>query len=128
MRNIILFDDESREQMLPLSYTRPVAELRTGVFTIRERWEKLLSGKASYITSEYLSQRFPMHLEDDNIVINGAIMPNDRLVKLIEQLEPNEVVKQTGYLQVAGKNRLCPGQAGPGNHCHCWPEQSPGRY
>ncbi|HZV44286.1 MAG TPA: putative sugar nucleotidyl transferase, partial [Saprospiraceae bacterium] len=46
MRNIILFDDESREQMLPLSYTRPVAEIRTGIFTIRERWERLLKGKA----------------------------------------------------------------------------------
>ncbi len=105
MRNIILFDDESREQMLPLSYTRPVAELRTGIFTIRERWEKLLKGKASYITSDYLNQRFPMHLEDDNIVINGAVMPNDRLVRLIEQLEPNEALMDDGSLIAARLNR-----------------------
>lgn len=105
MRNIILFDDESREQMLPLSYTRPVAELRTGVFTIRERWEKLLEGKASYITSEYLSYRYPMILEDDNIVINGAIMPNDRLVRLIEQLDPNEALMDGGNLIAARLNK-----------------------
>jgi UDP-N-acetylglucosamine diphosphorylase/glucosamine-1-phosphate N-acetyltransferase len=105
MRNIILFDDESREQMLPLSYTRPVAELRTGVFTIRERWEKLLEGKASYITSEYLSHRYPMILEDDNIVINGAIMPNDRLVRLIEQLDPNEALMDGGNLIAARLNK-----------------------
>ncbi len=105
MRNIILFDDESREQMLPLSYTRPVAELRTGIFTIRERWEKLLKGSASYITSEYLSQRFSMHLENDNIVINGAVMPNDRLVRLIEQLEPNEALMDEGNLLAARLNR-----------------------
>lgn len=105
MRNIILFDDESREQMLPLSYTRPVAELRTGIFTIRERWEKLLKGSASYITSEYLSQRYSMHLEDDNIVINGAVMPNDRLVRLIEQLEPNEALMDEGNLLAARLNR-----------------------
>lgn len=105
MRNIILFDDESREQMLPLSYTRPVAEIRTGIFTIRERWEKLLKGKASYITSEYLADRFPMHFEDDNIVINGAIMPNDRLVRLIEQLEPNEALMEEGELIAARLNR-----------------------
>ena len=105
MRNIILFDDESREQMLPLSYTRPVAELRTGIFTIRERWEKLLKGSASYITSEYLSQRYAMHLEDDNIVINGAVMPNDRLVRLIEQLEPNEALMDEGNLLAARLNR-----------------------
>ena len=105
MRNIILFDDESREQMLPLSYTRPVAEIRTGIFTIRERWEKLLKGNASYITSEYLSGRFPMHLEDDNYVINGAIMPNDRLVRLIEQLEPNEALMEEGNLIASRLNR-----------------------
>src|SRR6186713_1400475 len=105
MRNIILFDDESREQMLPLSYTRPVAELRTGIFTIRERWEKLLKGTASYITSDYLSSRFPMHLEDDNIVLNGAVMPNDRLVRLIEQLDPNEALMDDGNLIAARLNR-----------------------
>ncbi len=105
MPNIILFDDESREQMLPLSYTRPVAEIRTGIFTIRERWEKLLKGKASYITSDYLSQKFPIHIEDDNIVINGAIMPNDRLVRLIEQLEPNEALMDGGSLLAARLNR-----------------------
>ena len=105
MRNIILFDDESREQMLPLSYTRPVAELRTGIFTIRERWEKLLKGTASYITSDYLTERFPMHLEDDNIVLNGAVMPNDRLVRLIEQLDPNEALMDDGNLIAARLNR-----------------------
>src|SRR5688500_17263011 len=105
MRNIILFDDESREKMLPLSYTRPVAELRTGIFTIRERWEKLLRGTASYITSDYLSSKYPMHLEDDNFVINGAVMPNDRLVRLIEQLENNEALMQDGDLIAARLNR-----------------------
>jgi UDP-N-acetylglucosamine diphosphorylase/glucosamine-1-phosphate N-acetyltransferase len=105
MRNIILFDDESREQMLPLSYTRPVAELRTGIYTIRERWEKLLKGSTSYITSDYLNARFPMHLENDNIVLNGAVMPNDRLVRLIEQLEPNEALMDDGNLIAARLNR-----------------------
>jgi UDP-N-acetylglucosamine diphosphorylase/glucosamine-1-phosphate N-acetyltransferase len=104
-RNIILFDDESREQMLPLSYTRPVAEIRMGIFTIRERWEKLLKGKASYITSEYLMERYPMHVEADNIVINGALMPNDRLVRLIEQLEPNEALMDQGTLVAARLNQ-----------------------
>ncbi|HEX5111393.1 MAG TPA: GlmU family protein [Saprospiraceae bacterium] len=103
-RNIILFDDESREQMLPLSYTRPVAEIHTGIFTIRERWEKLLKGKASYITSEYLTDRFPLHIEDDNTVINGSLMPNDRLVRLIEQLDPNEALMNQGNLVAARLN------------------------
>src|SRR5690349_4227055 len=104
MRNIILFDDESREQMLPLTYTRPVAELRTGILTIRERWEKLLRRTTSFITSDYLSQRFPIRLEDDNIVINGAVLPNDRLVRVIEQLEQNEALMDKGVLIAARLN------------------------
>lgn len=106
MRNIILFDDESRERMLPLSYTRPVADIRTGILTIKERWEKLLHGTASYITTDYLSEKYPMVLEDDNFVINGAVMPNDRLVKLIEQLDPNEALMEDGELIAARLNRL----------------------
>jgi UDP-N-acetylglucosamine diphosphorylase/glucosamine-1-phosphate N-acetyltransferase len=105
MRNLILFDDEARERMLPLCYTRPVAELRTGILTIRERWERLLKGQASYITSDYLSSKFPMVLKDDNFVINGSVMPNDRLVKLIEQLEPNEALMADGDLIAARLNR-----------------------
>lgn len=106
MRNIILFDDEARERMLPLSYTRPVAELRNGIFTIRERWEKLLKGSASYITSEYLCNKYPMKLADDNIVINGAVLPNDRLVRLIEQLEPNEALMEGEDLIAARLNKV----------------------
>jgi UDP-N-acetylglucosamine diphosphorylase/glucosamine-1-phosphate N-acetyltransferase len=82
-----------------------VAELRTGIFSIRERWEKLLKGKASYITSAHLTDRYPMHFEDDNIVINGALMPNDRLVKLIEQLQPNEALMEGSELLAARLNR-----------------------
>src|SRR5690606_27256083 len=107
MPNIILFDDESRELMLPLSYTRPVAEFRTGILTTRERWELLLRGEASYITSDYLSPLYPIRVETDNLVINGAVLPNDRLVRLIELLEGNEALMADGHLVAA---RLDSGQ------------------
>ena len=105
MRNIILFDDESRERMLPLSYTRPVAEIRSGILTTTERWELLLQGNASFITADYLSQKFAMVIGDDNYVVNGAVMPNDRLVRLVEQLEPNEALMNDGDLIAARLNQ-----------------------
>lgn len=104
MRNIILFDDESRERMLPITYTRPLADIRSGIFTNRERWERLLKGSASFITSDYLSGKYPMHIADDNYVINGAVMPNDRLLRLIEQLEFNEALMKNGDLIAARLN------------------------
>ena len=57
MKNIILFDSENREHLLPLTYTRPVADIRVGILTIREKWEKWLGGHASFITQKYLNAK-----------------------------------------------------------------------
>ena len=46
--NIILFEDHSRSAMLPFTFTRPVAEIRVGIMTIREKWEKYLGKKVSH--------------------------------------------------------------------------------
>ena len=54
-RNIILFDDDSWEHLLPISFTKPVGELRIGVLTLREKWENLLGGTATYITQDHLA-------------------------------------------------------------------------
>ena len=57
--NIILFDNEIRSQLLPLTYTRPVCELRVGILTIKEKWELWLKGDISYITQDYLAEKYP---------------------------------------------------------------------
>jgi UDP-N-acetylglucosamine diphosphorylase/glucosamine-1-phosphate N-acetyltransferase len=101
MKNLILFDPDTREQLLPLSFTRPVADFRIGILTIREKWEKRLNGKASYITQDYLSEKFPISIAQDNYVINGAVLPNEALCKLIEQLQNNEALLRNGELVAA---------------------------
>lgn len=90
--NIILFDDEQRDHLLPLVYTRPVCELRVGILTIREKWEKYLKGTASYITQDYLTGKYPIRVSDDNIVINGAVCPSDMLYRLVKELDFNEAL------------------------------------
>lgn len=90
--NLILFDDDSRAQLLPLVYTRPACEVRVGILTIREKWEKSLGLKASYITQDYLADKYPIHIGEDNLVINGALLPNYKLIKLFTQLGTNEAV------------------------------------
>ncbi len=98
MRNIILFDDDSRDKFLPLTYLRPVAELRMGVLTIREKWERWLEGKVSYITQEYLAEKFPIHIEEDNFIINASVLPNREICSIIRQLKENEAVLKNGEL------------------------------
>ena len=101
MRNLILFDDEIRDNLLPLTYTRPVCELRFGILTIREKWERALNGKASFITSEYLTKKYPIDIGDDNLVINGSVLPNKLLARLIDELSPNEALVSEGDLVAA---------------------------
>lgn len=85
--NLIFFDDQTRENLLPLTYTRPVCELRVGILTIRDKWEKQLNLKGSFVTQDYLREKFPMNLGEDNLFINGSILPDKNLVAGIRDLK-----------------------------------------
>ncbi len=104
MKNVILFDNEVWDNLLPISYTRPVGELRVGILTIREKWEKWSDTKVSFITQDHLSEKYPMTIQSDNIVINGSLLPLPGICKLIEQMEPNEALLQNDELIAARLN------------------------
>jgi UDP-N-acetylglucosamine diphosphorylase/glucosamine-1-phosphate N-acetyltransferase len=94
MANIILFDNETRENLLPLTFTRPVCELRMGVLRIREKWERWLNATASFITQDYLSAKYGIDYDDNNYFINGSALPSPELVALVRQMEYNEALLQ----------------------------------
>ncbi len=105
MRNIILFDNEIRDKLLPFTFTRPVCELRIGIFTIREKWEKWLGGKVSYITQDYLSEKYDISISERNFLINGSVLPNQELCSLIRQMEDGEAMLLNGELIAAVLDR-----------------------
>ena len=90
--NYILFDNFRRNNLLPLTYLRPVADLRVGILTIREKWEKYLGSPTSTLTEDYLRSKYPIREENDNIMINGSICPDPALVKKIRGLKRNDVL------------------------------------
>ena len=90
--NYILFDGPSRNALLPFTFTRPVADIRIGILTIREKWEKYLGSTTTTLTEEYLSDKFPMVELGENIMINASYLPNPILVELISNLERNQAV------------------------------------
>ncbi len=93
MQNIILFDTDVREALLPFTHTRPVCELRVGVLTIREKWSALLGEVSfSHITSEHLESQFPIDINEDNYLINGAALPTESLRDQIRRLESGEAL------------------------------------
>lgn len=102
--NIILFDNETRSQLLPLTYTRPVCEIRVGILTIKEKWERWLSGNVSYITQDYLAEKFPIDYGDTNLVINGSVLPSPQLCTLINEMDYNEAYLKGEELIVAKLN------------------------
>ncbi|AEW85816.1 glucose-1-phosphate thymidylyltransferase [Flavobacterium columnare NBRC 100251 = ATCC 23463] len=90
--NYILFDGNVRNALLPFTFTRPVADIRVGILTIREKWEKFLGYTTTTITEEYLSEKYPMVEMEENIMINASFLPNDVLVEMIKSLEENQAV------------------------------------
>ncbi len=90
--NYILFDGPYREALLPFTYTRPVADIRVGILTIREKWEKYLRLTTSTVTEEYLSGKWPMVELEKNVFILGSALPNKALVDHIRSLEVRQAL------------------------------------
>lgn len=90
--NYILFDGTVRAALLPFTYTRPVADIRIGILTIREKWEMYLGSTTTTLTEEYLSDKYPMVEMEENIMINASFLPNKNLVAIISELKPNQAV------------------------------------
>jgi UDP-N-acetylglucosamine diphosphorylase/glucosamine-1-phosphate N-acetyltransferase len=90
--NYILFDGDVRKSLLPFTYTRPVADIRIGILTIREKWEKYLNLTTTTITEEYLEEKYPMVELEENILINASFCPTKSLVKKVKKLSKNEAI------------------------------------
>lgn len=98
MQNLVLFDiSENRQQLLPLTYTRPVSEFLTGILTLRQRWETLLRITSSTYTEPYLQTKYPLVLKEQNIVIASHIKPSNDLASYIQsQNQPNTIYYSQG--------------------------------
>lgn len=88
--NYILFDGSVRIGLLPFTFTRPVADIRVGITTLREKWEHFLNAKTSTFTEDYLQEKFPLVVSHDNLFINGSVVANKTLVDEILKLNLNE--------------------------------------
>ena len=90
--NYILFDGTVRNALLPFTFTRPVADIRIGILTIREKWEKHLGSTTTTLTEEYLQEKFPMVELDQNVMINASILPNENLAEMVSELKENQAI------------------------------------
>ncbi len=97
--NIILFDDSTWSKFLPLTYTRPVSEIRIGILTIKEKWEKF-GNTVSYLTKDHLKDKFKENLSSktDNVFVNSKIIPTKAFVIEIKKLKAGTGLRADGVL------------------------------
>lgn len=100
--NLLLSDNHLHLRFAPLTLTRPLAELRCGLFTNSERWQFLLpNATVGYQTESYLQAKFP---PIDGIWINAQIIPDAQFAFRVQNLGPNEALVQNGILLAQNGN------------------------
>ncbi|SDC41009.1 GlmU family protein [Williamwhitmania taraxaci] len=105
MSNLVLFDNRHID-LLPLTFTRPVAEIRVGILTITQKWERFLGASASYATQDYLQPKFPLILKEDNLLVSGNVLPEELLITQIKLLEVGAGFKWQGEIVCVRLNEL----------------------
>lgn len=103
---IILFDDQFRANLLPLAFTRPISEFRVGILTIAEKWKRYLNLEISYLTENYLQEKYPLSIESDNLFINSAFCPNSDLLSSISTLKEGEALYLNSVLIAVRLNEV----------------------
>lgn len=98
MRNIIIYDNaDVRANLLPMTYTRPTGDLRLGILTLAEKWQKRIKGNYGWQnTVPYLDERYPGGVNDeDTLYIAGHIVADDDLCHALTALASGEVLTDT---------------------------------
>jgi UDP-N-acetylglucosamine diphosphorylase/glucosamine-1-phosphate N-acetyltransferase len=97
----ILFDSTDRDRLLPFTHTRPVADIRCGILTMRERWELLLGKTTSSLTEGYLQKVFQFNESNDNLYVNGAVFGSSSLLDVINTLPLGKALAKDGLVIAA---------------------------
>lgn len=98
---INLFDDQAWASLRPLTFTRPVADLRIGILTIAEKWEKYAGTAVGFTTIGYLARKYPV-LAGADTFINGSVCPSEALFAAVAALSYGDALFK-GKLLIAFK-------------------------
>ncbi|MCG5644846.1 GlmU family protein [Flavobacteriaceae bacterium LSUCC0859] len=90
--NYILFDGPFRDNLLPFTYTRPLADVEWGIGSIRDSWERGLGCATSSITEDYLSEKYPAVFFEQNTFIHAAYLPTPELLEAVSKLTEGEAI------------------------------------
>lgn len=94
--SIILADAGWHAHLLPLTWTRPVGQLRPGILRISEGWYVRSGVAVGHRTEGYLSSAFTLPLEPANWEVDASLFPTEQLVAAVMDLRPGDVLVHEG--------------------------------
>ncbi len=89
---VVLFDDQFRQRLYPLTYTRPIAELRIGILRIRQKWEMVTGKEVGVKTTEMLREKWPLEAPDHAVYVNASYLPEEDFIAQLASLETGEAI------------------------------------
>ncbi len=105
MMQLVFSDAQYWEDFLPLTFTRPVAEMRCGILTFAERWRKLLDAdEVTYLTEDFLQEKFPKPEEKESLFLVPNFLPTPDILQQIKNLQKGEALVYQDELLAAKVN------------------------
>ena len=96
---VVIYDPaDVRVNLLPLTYTRPVGQLRIGLLTMAARWQALMPGEYGWATEDYLRELYPplADTDDDTLYIAGNVVADTGLARALQSLRPGQTLESAG--------------------------------
>jgi hypothetical protein len=102
---LVFSDAQYWEDFLPLTFTRPVAEMRCGILTFSERWQKILDNtEVSYFTETYLQNKFAEPEKKESLFLVTNFLPTENVIQQIKDLKKGEALVYEDELVAANIN------------------------
>ena len=93
MLHLLLHDNGLHLRFAPLTLTRPLGDVRVGVLTNKERWERWIpEAKVSFITESYLQKKFPELHGQEEVEINAAVIPTEAIAAAVVSLQEDQIL------------------------------------
>jgi UDP-N-acetylglucosamine diphosphorylase/glucosamine-1-phosphate N-acetyltransferase len=102
---LVFSDAQYWEDFLPLTFTRPVAEMRCGILTFSERWQKILENtEISFFTETYLQNKFQEPEKKESLFLVTNFLPTENIIQQIKDLKQGEALVYEDELVAAKIN------------------------
>ncbi len=102
---LVFSDAQYWEDFLPLTFTRPIAEMRCGILTFSERWKKLLTiDEVSYLTEDFLQEKFQKPEKRESLFLVPNFLPTPDVLQQIKNLRKGEALVYQDELLAAKVN------------------------